>query len=78
MLILYKLIQVYAITDEFFIVHLLSYRQNWDHLLLKSDESIAFCYFKIGGVWYCFFIQDFAKANFQKTKEYSESVSLMT
>lgn len=28
------------LTNEFFIMHLLPYKQNWDHLLLKSGASV--------------------------------------
>lgn len=54
-----------VLTNEFFIMHLLFYSQKLDHILLKSDTCIAFCYFKIW-VLILFFLQDFAKTHFQK------------
>lgn len=66
-----------VLTNEFFIMHLLFYSQKWDHIVLKLDAHIAFCYFKIW-VLILLFLQDFAKAHFQKTKECSVSGWLMT
>lgn len=55
------------LTNDFFIMHLLSYSQKLDHILWKSDACIAFCYFKLLGFDIAFLTR-FCNSSFSENK----------